>query len=116
MLTELGKILRKLRIDNSQLLKDMADILSISPASLSSIENGKRNPQRAMMQDIIAHYHLTPKEQDDLWNAFDLSRKEASVPLTGLTGTQEELGLTFARRFNDLSQDQIKEIMAVLKK
>ncbi len=116
MLTEFGKTLRKLRIDNCQLLKDMADILGISPASLSAIENGKRNPQRAMVQDIISYYRLTPQEQDNLWNAFDISREEASVHLTGLTNAQAELGLTFARRFNDLSQDQINEIMAVLKK
>ncbi len=34
MLSELGKFLRKFRIDNGLLLKDMADTLSISPAYL----------------------------------------------------------------------------------
>lgn len=116
MLTEFGKILRKLRIDNGQLLKDMADTLGISPANLSSVENGKRNPQPTMVQDVIHAYHLTDEQQDDLWNAYDMARKESSINLAGTCGARQELGLTFARRFNDLSQDQIHEIMNVLKK
>ena len=116
MLTEFGKFLRKLRIDNGQLLKEMADILGISAATLSSVENGKRNPQRAMVEDIIGHYRLTQDEQDALWNAYDLAREETSVSLAGARKDRQELGLTFARRFNDLSTDQITEIMTVLEK
>lgn len=114
MLTEFGKVLRKLRIDNGQLLKDMADILGISPANLSSVENGKRNPQRTMVEDVIRSYHLTRDEEDNLWNAYDLARKEASITLAGAQRDRQELGLTFARRFNELSQDQVSEIMEVL--
>ena len=116
MLTEFGKILRKLRIDHGQLMKDMADALGISPANLSSVENGKRNPQRAMVQDIIRLYHLPCEEQDNLWNAYDLAREEASIGLSRASGARQELGLTFARRFDELSSDQVREIMAVLKK
>ena len=59
MLTELGKFLRKLRIDNHQNLSEMADILGISSANLSSIENGKRKPNQSMISVIIEKYNLT---------------------------------------------------------
>lgn len=116
MLTTFGKILRKLRIDNGQLLKDMADNLGISSANLSSVEHGKRSPQRTMVQDIIIKYHLQAEDEESLWNAYDLAREETSIQLTGISSTRQELGLTFARRFNDLSQDQVRDIMSVLKK
>ena len=42
MLTEFGKILRKLRIDRQELLRDMAKNLEVSSAYLSAVETGKR--------------------------------------------------------------------------
>ena len=53
MLTALGKELRILRISRGELLKDMACKLSITPAYLSSIENGKRVPSKDMVDKII---------------------------------------------------------------
>lgn len=41
-ITQLGKFLRKIRIDCNQILMDMATELNISVAQLSAIELGKR--------------------------------------------------------------------------
>lgn len=41
--TNLGKKLRKIRIDNDEISSDMARKLEISVSYLSTIENGKRN-------------------------------------------------------------------------
>ena len=42
MLTELGKILRKIRIDRQELLRDMAGTLGVSVAYLSAVEEKPR--------------------------------------------------------------------------
>lgn len=42
-LTEFGKFSRKLRIDNGELLKDMAIKLNVTVSYLSAVEIGKRN-------------------------------------------------------------------------
>jgi len=42
MITEYGKFLRKLRIDQGQILKTMAEKLGVSSAFLSAVENGKK--------------------------------------------------------------------------
>ncbi|WP_335333622.1 helix-turn-helix domain-containing protein [Candidatus Sodalis pierantonius] len=42
MVSNLGKYLRKLRIDHDMTLRDMADCLGISAAYVSAIELGKR--------------------------------------------------------------------------
>lgn len=114
MLTELGRFLRKLRIDNGELLKDMADCLGISSANLSAVENGKRRPQRKMIEDILHKYHLRDDEQDDLWDAYDITRQEASVSLNNTTGKRRDMGLAFARRFDGLSSTEVDEIMLIL--
>ena len=48
--TTFGKVLRKLRIDHSEILGDMAKKLKISPAYLSAIENNGR----VIPDDLIA--------------------------------------------------------------
>ena len=116
MLTELGKYLRKLRIDNGQLLKDMADILGISSANLSAVENGKRKPQYKMIQDIIHHYWLNDEEQDELWDAYAITREEVSLSLENATDKRRDVGLAFARQFDELSSKQMDDILKILHK
>ena len=43
MITKIGDFLRKLRLDNQQILKDMAEVLGVSSAFLSAVENGKKS-------------------------------------------------------------------------
>ena len=42
MATTLGVFLRKLRLANDEILKDMAKNLGVSSAFLSAVENGKK--------------------------------------------------------------------------
>lgn len=116
MLTELGKFLRKLRIDNGQLLKDMADILGISSANLSAVENGKRKPQDKMIDQIIKKYHLTEIAQNELKDAAALTREEINLSLNNATERQRNVGLAFARQFDQLSANQMDRIMEILSK
>lgn len=116
MVTEFGKVLRKLRIDNGQILKDMADTLRISSANLSSVENGKRKPQRKMVEEIIVKYGLDDDEQTEVWDAYNIAREEISIALNSVVGHRRDMGLAFARRFDDLSSTQVDEIMAVLRR
>ncbi len=46
MITNFGKFCRRLRIDNGELLYDMAKKLGVSSAFMSSVENGKKNRQK----------------------------------------------------------------------
>ncbi|MBQ4504903.1 MAG: helix-turn-helix transcriptional regulator, partial [Firmicutes bacterium] len=49
MLTEFGKMCRKMRIDRNELLAEMAGRVGVSPAFLSAVENGKRNVPDSLM-------------------------------------------------------------------
>ena len=46
MLTSIGRFLRKLRIDQGEILKDMAEKLGVTVSFLSSVENGKKKCPR----------------------------------------------------------------------
>ena len=53
MLTDFGKELRKIRIDNNEFLKDMANKLGVTVSYLSAVENGKRDIPDEWLDKII---------------------------------------------------------------
>ena len=58
MLTPLGKFLRKLRLDNDQLLRDMAERLDMPSSTLSAIETGRRKPPQGFAEKVGRAYAL----------------------------------------------------------
>ena len=56
--TPFGRFLRKLRIDNDELLGNMADKLGISSAYLSAVENGKKNVTGGLVESVVREYGL----------------------------------------------------------
>ena len=58
MVNEFGKILRKIRIDNGEILKDMADKLEMTSSYLSAIECGKRNIPNNLITKLQQLYNL----------------------------------------------------------
>lgn len=65
-LTEFGKFLRKLRIDNGELLKDMAIKLNTTPAFLSMVETGRRSIPKKWEEEIEKIYSLNLKQKEEL--------------------------------------------------
>lgn len=58
ILTHIGKQTRKIRIDNEELLIDMANKLGISASYLSSIETGKRKTPDNFISNIEQIYNV----------------------------------------------------------
>ena len=65
-LTEFGKFLRKLRIDNGELLKDMAIKLNTTPAFLSMVETGRRSIPKKWEEEIEKIYSLSLIQKEEL--------------------------------------------------
>ena len=59
MLSEYGKILRIIRINNGELLNDMAQKVDVSPALLSYIENGKREIPVSCLINLSRLYNVS---------------------------------------------------------
>ena len=116
MLTLLGKELRKLRLEHGELLKDMADCLSITPAYLSSIEHGKRVPPKDLTAKLQKYYRLDEGAYEIILDAYYQTVEEVNLSLKTASPRQRDLGLAFARKFDGLSPEDIKKMMAILKR
>ena len=115
-MTEFGKILRKLRIDCNELLGDMADKLGISPAFLSSIENGRKAVPLGIPQKIARLYTLETQDEDRLQNAADATNRQIRLSLEHANLQKRSMALSFARCFEEMSEEDVQAIQAILSK
>ena len=116
MLTEFGKVLRKLRIDNQELLKDMAVRLRVSSAYLSAVETGKRKIPPEWISTIEHEYKLDKDAALELESAYEQSASELKISLANATGMQKEVAISFAKALNGLDEKKLKKILDVMYK
>lgn len=115
MLTTLGKELRKIRLDLGLTLYDMAQEANVSSAMLSSIETGKKAAPDALIANLARAYEPVRMRQTELQRFADLTKKEVRLSLDKRESATE-LAVAFARNFNQLSESQIKTMMAMFDK
>lgn len=112
--TELGKELRKLRINEEERLMDMAERLGKSSAFISALERGSKNPPAGFEETVIKEYGLLGVAAEAIRQAANRSRKafvlEADSPLARDTAS------LMARRMGNLSVEELKSIFAILTK
>lgn len=114
MLTNLGRLLRKIRIDHGEILKDMADRLGVTASYLSAVENGKRQVPEAWEQIIIKSYPLDELQKEELRKATIESTETINLKVSNSDFASKEVAFAFARKMSDLSEDKLKEIKRIL--
>ena len=115
MLSEYGKILRIIRIDNGELLNDMARKVEVSPALLSYIENGKREIPLDLTNRIEVCYKLDADFMSKLKKAEIQSRKTFKISLQPeISAEKRETALLFARTFNNIDDEVLSKIRELL--
>lgn len=114
MLTEFGKILRKLRIDRQELLRDMAKNLGVSSAYLSAVETGKRKIPADWCPKIISLYKLDFDAAQEIKWAYESSAQEITIPLTDISMQKKEAVISFAKALDGLDDKKLKKIMEVV--
>ncbi|UDM52012.1 helix-turn-helix domain-containing protein [Cupriavidus sp. MP-37] len=118
MLTSFGRFLRDLRNQHTELMKDMADTLQVSVAFLSAVETGKKSIPAGWSNLIATAYRLPPKEVKAMNQAIDESARSVTIDLTNQSEERRGLAVALARRFGDLSDDEmatLKQAMLLLK-
>lgn len=114
--TELGKALRKLRIDRSETLGDMAEKLGITSSYLSAIEKGKRPTPDGLTDKISDLYSLGSDIRAELADAADKTLQSVKLSLNGSSDPKREVALCFARSFDDLDDDTAESVLKLLRK
>ena len=114
MMTALGQFLRKLRIDQRELMKDMADKLGVSPSFMSSVENGKKSMPSAWNGKICELYSLTEEQQHEFSKAIANSEKSIEVDFSGVSSEGSSLAVSFARKLPTFNESQIKALQKII--
>jgi transcriptional regulator with XRE-family HTH domain len=112
MATQYGKEIRKIRIDKSLVLGDMARDLNCSVSYLSAIENGKREIPPGLTKQLVSAYGLTEDRQIALEKATIEVQKSVQIDLDPVVSdpVYADTALMVARSFPKMRPDQIKRI------
>jgi len=114
MLTALGRFLRKLRIDNDEILANMAETLGVTASYISAVEHGKRPMPNEWRDIIVTSYKLDEAKKEELDELIINSLKKVTINAENATHTQRELAFSFARRVSELPEDKLHEIQKIL--
>lgn len=112
MLTRFGKQLRKMRIDRDQKLKDMAEKLGVTVAYLSAVENGNRAVPDSWIYTLSKEYDLSDDESIHLQEMAYEGKTEIKISLKD--SNRSDLALSFARKFRDLTDDEVGRLKKLL--
>lgn len=115
--TAFGKLLRKLRIDYSEVLGTMAKRLGISPAYLSAIENNGRDIPEDFVAKIAAEYNLDETQIKELEEAKAQTAGAVAVQFKNQKAERNyvETAVMFARDFSKLTSNQVEQLKELLR-
>lgn len=114
MLTNIGRFLRKLRSNQGEILRDMADKLKVTVSFLSAVETGKKKMPSAWNKKICELYNLEAEEQEEFTKAIAETENSIEMDLFNTSGVHRELAVSFARKFSEIDDFQIEEIKRIL--
>lgn len=112
-MTKFGIVLRKIRLDEQELLKDMAAKLNVSSAFLSAVETGKKKIPANFVEKVCSVYKLDESTRKELVLAEEMSAQEMKINLAGITPGQHQVALSFAKALDGLTDDEISAIMRI---
>ena len=116
MLTSLGQFLRKLRLENGEILKTMAEKLGVTSAFLSAVENGKKKMPLSWYEKLPLLYTFSEQQQDALKKAVMESSDIVELDLHNVPFGRRDLAISFARRFDSLDEETSQMIFDLLNK
>lgn len=96
-MTELGRLLKIIRVNSGDSAKEMAEKLYMSPSYLSAIENGKRNVPANLIGTVAEAYHLSDEDKERLREAVLGSDKPLKMNLTNFSDRKKRLILAISQ-------------------
>ena len=114
-LTQLGKFLRKLRIDKLANQAVVAEAIGVSVSFYSAIESGRKPMPDKILNDLIRYFALSEAQEKELKRLVDESKTEIRIDMEGLDSETRQLVACFARNFNDLNEETVTQIEQLLK-
>ncbi len=114
MVTQLGKILRIIRVNTGESMRVMAEKLKVSVSYLSAIENGKRNVPANFGELIASNYDLSNKDKMNLRDAIQDSTEKVKVNITELG--EKKKRILYALTSDDLDEETLSRLVEIIDK
>ncbi|MBV6658302.1 MAG: helix-turn-helix domain-containing protein [Devosiaceae bacterium] len=115
MLSPFGAWVRAFRQEKEITLREMARTLKRSPSFFSALELGRKSTPTSLLDEIADAYQLDDQDRLRLSYAINSSRISSKIRFDDRTKSRDqEVALLFARNFDNLSDEQIEKIKAVL--
>lgn len=111
-----GRMLKVLRIYNSETTIDMAQRLGISVSYLSAIENSKRKIPNDFLKKLFVEYQIEEDLKEQFIKAYNLAQKEVIINMSKMENDKKEFTLLCARNIESLSKEQMEEIKNIILK
>lgn len=109
-----GAAVRQYRQEKQRTLRRMARELNISPAALSAIEVTNKKVSPDLDERIINYLDLTGDKKRELEKLAADRGREIRIPLANASSSTKELAVMFARKFNDLGDEEVDKIHQIL--
>lgn len=112
--TRFGKSIRKLMIDNEENLGDLAQLLGVTTAFVSSVLIGKKPVPEEWYNKLSEHYGLDDLAKNDLYDAYCETKNTVKLDVSNVETGKKRLALQFQRRLPELSEEELKSIFDIL--
>ena len=116
-ISEYGELLKHLRINKHEMLKNMAGKLGLNSSYLSAIESGNRDIPPDLTDKICTEYGLDEGQRKELREAeLNTDRKLVQIDMKKINENRlaKEVVLNFAGKAESLTDEQLSEINAIL--
>lgn len=111
MLTQIGIFLRKLRLDEGEIMKDMAKKLEVSSSFLSAVENGKKRMPVSWIEEIPNLYSLNSEKIEEFRKAVANTEETVEIPLQNLSSTKREFAFSLARKLETINDEDLMKMI-----
>jgi transcriptional regulator with XRE-family HTH domain len=114
MTTQLGKELKKLRIDLGMNLMGMSQLVGLSSAFLSAIETGRKRVPDNFLDLLAEKIPAVANDRKRFEALINQARNEVRMPLDNATYEDAMLATALARRFGNLSPEEKMQLSNIL--
>jgi transcriptional regulator with XRE-family HTH domain len=114
--TELGKFLRKLRVDHKEQLKDMAARTSMSTSGLSAMEIGKKKMPTGFCKKVCEAYQLNADQKEYLIRAIADTESSIEIDMAGMSAERKCMVAMFAEKVSEMNDRKAEEIRRILER
>ena len=112
MLTEFGKVMRIIRINTGDSMRDMAAKIGMSATYLSAIETGKRNIPSNMEELLFSRYDFSEKDKKRIKDAIEQSVAQVKIDVREMAEKQKKIIYSVAKGgIDEATLDKLCEII-----